>query len=386
MGLRCSLIGHDWGESEIERDRDEQGSEVVLTVREYEVCTRCEERNLISENTEVTTLEAAEDGTPADRAPEPTRDGANEPAATGDDAAAEPTAAGADATGDDATDAEVATIDDAPPEGASTDDAGDVDASREASAAEIIGSEASAGAADATGVEAESDDDADAATDDDADAATDDDADAATDDDAVIIDDADGEDVAAAADSPAPDADATAADSADAPPDDDGHVAAEASSASAAETGDADDDGVILDDDDDEPQAREREHGEWPAGPEDASQDADAGESGAATASQLQADASVDTDTESAAVDEDGFDAEFIDKGDAAEDSAEPTTDAPAGIKSAGSTAPPGERHRASGKLVCPNCQNAESAERTSLRAGDICPECRRGYLSDPGE
>ncbi|WP_423985358.1 DUF7093 family protein, partial [Haladaptatus sp.] len=28
MGLRCSLLGHDYGESEIEREREEQGNEV----------------------------------------------------------------------------------------------------------------------------------------------------------------------------------------------------------------------------------------------------------------------------------------------------------------------------------------------------------------------
>jgi len=34
MGLRCSLLGHDYGESFVERDREERGNEVVVTERE----------------------------------------------------------------------------------------------------------------------------------------------------------------------------------------------------------------------------------------------------------------------------------------------------------------------------------------------------------------
>jgi DNA-directed RNA polymerase subunit RPC12/RpoP len=54
MGLRC-LIGHEYGEPETSRDRNERGSEVVVTVREYRECSRCGHRRLISENKEVTT-------------------------------------------------------------------------------------------------------------------------------------------------------------------------------------------------------------------------------------------------------------------------------------------------------------------------------------------
>lgn len=60
MGLRCSLLGHDYDESEIERDREEQGSEVVVTVREFKECNRCGERSVVSENKEVTTIERPE--------------------------------------------------------------------------------------------------------------------------------------------------------------------------------------------------------------------------------------------------------------------------------------------------------------------------------------
>ena len=56
MVLRCSLLGHDFDDPRMERDREIRGSEVVVTVEEYEECRRCNERNVLSENTEVTTL------------------------------------------------------------------------------------------------------------------------------------------------------------------------------------------------------------------------------------------------------------------------------------------------------------------------------------------
>lgn len=58
MSLRCSLLGHTYGEAEIEREREEQGSEVVVTVREFEECGRCGKRSVLSENKEVTALGA----------------------------------------------------------------------------------------------------------------------------------------------------------------------------------------------------------------------------------------------------------------------------------------------------------------------------------------
>ncbi|WP_266075202.1 DUF7093 family protein [Haladaptatus caseinilyticus] len=60
MGLRCSLLGHDYGESEIEREREEQGNEVVVTVREFQECNRCGDQQVVSENKEVTAIEEPE--------------------------------------------------------------------------------------------------------------------------------------------------------------------------------------------------------------------------------------------------------------------------------------------------------------------------------------
>ena len=61
MGLRCSLLGHDYGESFVERDREERGNEVVVTERELRECARCGGEKVATENTEVRTLEPEPD-------------------------------------------------------------------------------------------------------------------------------------------------------------------------------------------------------------------------------------------------------------------------------------------------------------------------------------
>jgi hypothetical protein len=61
MSFKCSIFGHNYGDSEVEREREEEGSEVVITVRETETCARCGETRVVSENKEVTTLETAAD-------------------------------------------------------------------------------------------------------------------------------------------------------------------------------------------------------------------------------------------------------------------------------------------------------------------------------------
>jgi len=61
MSFKCSVFGHAYGDSEIEREREEDGSEVVTTIRETQTCTRCGESRVVSENKEVTTLETAAD-------------------------------------------------------------------------------------------------------------------------------------------------------------------------------------------------------------------------------------------------------------------------------------------------------------------------------------
>jgi ribosomal protein S27AE len=61
MGIKCSLFGHAFGEAAVEREREEQGSEVVITIREVETCERCGDTRVVSENKEVTTVETPDD-------------------------------------------------------------------------------------------------------------------------------------------------------------------------------------------------------------------------------------------------------------------------------------------------------------------------------------
>jgi hypothetical protein len=66
MGLKCSVLGHAYGETTVERDRQEQGSEVVITIREVETCDRCDTERVVSENKEVTSIETPDDGSVGD--------------------------------------------------------------------------------------------------------------------------------------------------------------------------------------------------------------------------------------------------------------------------------------------------------------------------------
>ncbi len=70
MTLKCSVFGHRFGDAEVTREREERGSEVVTTITETETCERCGETRVVSENTEVTTLE-----TPSDIVEDTTDDG-----------------------------------------------------------------------------------------------------------------------------------------------------------------------------------------------------------------------------------------------------------------------------------------------------------------------
>ncbi|WP_436936279.1 DUF7093 family protein [Halovenus marina] len=95
MSLKCSILGHRYGESDIERSREEDGSEVVTTIREIETCQRCGEQRVVSENKEVTTLETAADIVSEDLG-ESTADEPSETASdTGDPSPAEQTDASA---------------------------------------------------------------------------------------------------------------------------------------------------------------------------------------------------------------------------------------------------------------------------------------------------
>jgi DNA-directed RNA polymerase subunit RPC12/RpoP len=61
MGLQCSLLGHAFEDAGVERERKEQGSEVVTTEREIERCRRCGTERVVSESTEVAAVVDASD-------------------------------------------------------------------------------------------------------------------------------------------------------------------------------------------------------------------------------------------------------------------------------------------------------------------------------------
>lgn len=92
MSLRCSLLGHEYGESEIERDREERGDEVVLSVTELERCTRCGNARIISENTEVTQRSPSRGDDASEPAAEPTPEPDSRGSFSGANAAASSTA------------------------------------------------------------------------------------------------------------------------------------------------------------------------------------------------------------------------------------------------------------------------------------------------------
>jgi hypothetical protein len=99
MGIRCTVLGHDWGEVGVERDRQEDGDEVVVTVREVRTCSRCGDEEVLGESMEVTAIE------PPDAEPEP------EPAPPEADSADETPTHPAERGGDDADYGDPATDD-----------------------------------------------------------------------------------------------------------------------------------------------------------------------------------------------------------------------------------------------------------------------------------
>ncbi|WP_458207100.1 DUF7093 family protein [Haladaptatus sp. NG-SE-30] len=265
MGLRCSLLGHDYGESEIEREREEQGNEVVVTVREFQECARCGDQQVVSENKEVTALEE----------PEPTP----EPIESREPDEREPTPE--------------------PVEQQEPEPVGFNDDSFE-------------------------------------------------------------------------------------PPE------------SAEE-----DDGIILEDDDDDEDAANREHGEWPdpddtnvddtargstewpdTGKEDEGFSAEPGDGGEADVSfggSLTPESAPEVDDETEYVEAEPQE----ETGFVRTTRSEPQTDT--GFTRAREAPSPDQASHSnpSAELVCPECGQLSEAAGSSLRAGDICPECRRGYLSE---
>lgn len=316
MGLRC-IIGHDYGDPDRAEEREENGDELVVTVREYVECRRCGHRKTLSENTEVRTNDA-----PAPRDVQPS----DEPG-TGSDPEA-----GSGAEG-------VASANASEP------------LSGDGTSHPSIGAEASDGTAA---------DDAEAGVTAD---------DGATDDGSSggDVDDAEYDDVTAAKD-----------------------------------------DGVILEDGTED---AGRDHGEWP----------EADESGGAPEPDERAEwpgpdgddgGEADTAPEgdhggwpTTDADDEGFDAEpssgepaeDVEFGgglapEAASDDTEPrsgTTETASGIARADPGPEPTTRKRPAAPdavFVCPRCDYTAPTRESSLRPGDICPECGKGYLTEREE
>lgn len=61
MDIRCSMLGHSFQATEVEREHRSSGREEVVTVREYRECRRCGTRELVSENTHVRSTEGMSD-------------------------------------------------------------------------------------------------------------------------------------------------------------------------------------------------------------------------------------------------------------------------------------------------------------------------------------
>ncbi|MFD1570751.1 DUF7093 family protein [Halorubrum laminariae] len=358
MGLRC-LLGHDFSEPELQRDREEDGNEVVTTVTEVKTCARCGETQVVSENTEVTTMEqlaeeaavGAETTTPEAKADETAGPGsAPDEIAESKPAESSGTVALADT---DAAEEDAVIIDEGP-----TDTSGSGEST-----------------ADTVAETAGADDAADDATDDGG---------------AELLDEGEKED-------------------GDGSLGGDGEYAAypdtETAEASTADEGvEEADDGVILDEAGDEDGDRER--GAWPAvdetqaageeptpWPEQRGED----EGFSAEIDEGDADGSVEFGgglTPEAAETEADEDVEYVTAPERDETSgAGKAGGADSRDRSAADEGMPITRgaspnlgtasDEVTTEYYCPECEMTRSADGNSMRAGDICPECKRGYVDE---
>mgnify|MGYP000704722837 CR=1 FL=1 len=357
MSIKCSLLGHRFGETTVDRDREEDGTEVVITITEFETCTRCGETRVVSENKEVTTLEDADAGNEAGSAVDA---GATDAPATGP----------GNATDADGTD------------GAAADDtAADVAEGRDAEIIDGTDSETTAQAT-ARGTDG---------TVPDAETGTAGGSTATDEDDAVVIDAEGGEPVDADGSAGADDGDGDEKrQPGEWPEEPDGRDAAER----AGETAEAE----ILGDDGDagdagDPAVADAGAASGPAsgGPASGGAGGTAGVGDATDAAdgtdgdQGAANAAVGADSEAAAWPEESGDA-------AAESTSEVMDDWPEETKrdegaDPGAAGPSLDGDDAGavtvpeGMFKCTECGFTTEVESSSLRAGDFCPECHRGTL-----
>ncbi|MFC7325715.1 hypothetical protein ACFQMF_14150 [Halorubrum rutilum] len=386
MGLRC-LLGHDFSEPELRREREEDGNEVVTTVTEVKTCARCGETQVVSENTEVTTMAQL----------------ADEAAAGAEAAGPESPGAGPDGDGDDRT----ATDDvgpDAPSTGAGTADAGSTDtgstdpeavaasadagADADADDAVIIDDEPAAPAGDGTGGEVASGGPAGAAGGDGAAADETGDGTAPDGDEGAEVLESEAAEDAGSLGGGEEYAEYPEVETAESPATDEGDAAA--------------DDGVILDEEAEA--ATDRERGAWPEvdeadgseattpWPEQRGEDegfsAEVGEGGAGDVEfgggltpEAAEPAADDGDAEY--VEAPDRDADEVDGTVESRDDTAESADVGTEITRAESPDLSTSTAEATTEYHCPECGMSRDADGNSMRAGDICPECKRGYVTE---
>lgn len=303
MGIRC-LFGHDFGGREVERDRREDGNEVLVTYRTVETCERCGSRRVVSENKEIKPIGSVSDA--ADRGPATPETGA-EPGPSEEPASPEAGEARTDSPETDRqTDGPTAEADDATPEAvAAPTGGGTADASEDAA---IIIDDAPSGPGDG-GTERSVGGDA--------------------------TDASDTTDAGGSAESQTPDLDAAVA------------------SEPETELLDGSTDGASGD------KAPADDTGAWPdVGADDDGFDAD---------SPTASGPSVSTDPDSSPApwpEQDGVERDRNGTKFVRPESETPDPDAAT-------------------EFYCPNCGATQPSSASSLRSGDVCPECRKGYLAE---
>ena len=386
MGFKCRLFGHSYGSPEAERSREEDGDEVVVTVRKVKRCERCGDERTVNQTKEVTSVRTPEevglDAAAGESPVAPVEPDATTAAGTSDPVDA---TVGADADPDptpdtvDAAEADVADVADgatAPADdGETTPEPADADPDGNATVEkpDVATADADAGAEPA---EQDADDGWATGSDDWDDVDPDPDV-----DDAVILDDA-GErdevqwpeesdaapDAGDAADPIAP-ADAPAADvaAADEAPKTDAEIidseAPKTDAEAASEWPDHEDAGTT---------------GGWP--------DHDGADEGYSATPNPDVDAEFVGNGLTPEVNggaPDGPDAaDGITVGGGAAERTFADADTDEGFVSVGdATAEDVPADRV--EFYCPNCGHARVAGASSIRAGDICPECKKGYIAE---
>lgn len=415
MGLKCQLLGHAYGSPEVERSREEQGDEVVVTVRNVKVCERCGDEQMVNQTKEVTSVRSPDEvGLDTSESP-PTADPAEQPAGdTPEPAAGEPDAPESPVTPVEPEAAGSATPEPEPsPEtGSGTSIEAGVDDTDEPAvepAADRIDDDM---VADAT-VSAPADDDTALADDpDDPDGESDDVTDAVDDtdvspeaddgwetgsddwddvdpdiDDAVILD----------AEETHQDEVQWPEESAAAP--DDGEESEAEWVGQTAESGDPEpdpEDAEIIDAGGDEADAgwptHDDEAGSWP--------DHDGTDEGYSAAPNADVETEFDGEgltpevNGSATADSTGVDGVAVrasnghaagESGAAAADTVSTEADAEdeGFVRAAESASSESDVPDGQVEFYCPNCGYAQAAGVSSMRAGDICPECKRGYIAE---